>query len=167
MRGRILLPLIIILFINQWLPALSQGIYSGLAPDKRLIDTLKARSVTQDANRKVPDITLSRDQALIFLQKNCRPFLWKNMQNPLRSALEQLIFEASNSPADSVIYFLRSYPYDSLSIPWDKFYIWEPMRFKVVTDISDTIRREAAKDTIRTDSAMEKPLIQENANIGA
>ncbi len=133
MRGRILLLVFIIFFIDHWFPAHSQ-----------LIDTIKAGGLTQDAGRKPQEINLSHDQALIFLQKYCRPFLWHDLRDPLRSALERLIFEASNPPADSAIYFLRSYPYDSLSIP-----------------------TEPAKNTISADSAAVKPLIQDNAYIPA
>ena len=42
-----------------------------------------------------------------------------------------MIYEASHPPYDSSEYFLKRYPYDSLSIPWDKFYIWEPLRLKI------------------------------------
>jgi hypothetical protein len=43
----------------------------------------------------------------------------------------QLIFNASNPVLDSTISVLKRFPYDSLNIPWDKFYIWEPMKVRI------------------------------------
>lgn len=148
MRGRILLPFFTILFFCQCLSSFSQGINSDIPANKVLIDSLKSKGVTRDTIRKPPEISLSRDQAISFLQKTCRPFLWKDTRDQLRTALEQLIFYASSPLVDSAEYFLKSYPYDSLSIPWDKFYLWEPVRFKVV----------AGKDSLSTDSAGVKSL---------
>ncbi len=70
---------------------------------------------------------------------------WKNLRDPLRSAIGQLIFEASNPPFDSVEFFLEKYPFDSISVPRDDFFIREPMRFRVDEDttilvIVDTLR---------------------------
>ena len=41
---------------------------------------------------------------------------------------------------------LKRFPYDSLNIPWDKFYIWEPMRVKIPVNIIEKIplQNEAA-----------------------
>ena len=61
----------------------------------------------------------------------------------------QLIFNASNPPFDSTISVLKRFPYDSLNIPWDKFYIWEPMRVKIpVNTIQQLpVQNEAAAET--------------------
>ena len=165
MRGRILLPVIIICFLTFRLPGISQGVYSGIRTGEGFIDTLKVMGIVPDTSRKKPDITLSRDQAINFLQKNCRPFRWKDASNPLRTALEQLIFDASHPPHDSTEYFLKDYPYDSLSIPWEKFYIWEPMKFRIRTTGSDTSRYGVYKDSLRSDTLLLKSVI--NANIGS
>ncbi|MFZ0280484.1 MAG: DUF3078 domain-containing protein, partial [Bacteroidales bacterium] len=80
-------------------------------------------------------------------------------------ALEQLIFEASNPPSDSALSFLKSYPFDALSIPWDKFYIWEPMRFSTATNGPVRLLLVNSSDTTRSDSSMVKPITYETANI--
>lgn len=138
MKGRILLPLIIIFFTGYQLPGFSQS------TDR--------------------EITLSRDQAMRFIQKSCRPFLWKDPRDSLRSALEQLILEASNPPFDSIESFLKKYPYDSLSIPWEKFFVWEPIRVKVKS-VQDTLSRGSVKDTIPRDSMVVRQFLQGNADL--
>jgi hypothetical protein len=78
-----------------------------------------------------PEIVFSTNQAVKFLEQRLHHQYWNDTNDPLRSAIGQLIFEASHNPYDSSELFLRKYPYDSLRISWDKFYIWEPYRFKI------------------------------------
>jgi len=111
MKGRFLLPFFIIIIFSQ---------------------TRVLCQETENGNR--PDILLSRDQALMFLQRNMQFQLWKNVRDPLRSALGRLIFEASNQSFDTTGAFLKKYPYDSIDIPRNDFFIWEPMKFRVSKD---------------------------------
>jgi hypothetical protein len=60
-----------------------------------------------------------------------------------------LIYEAAHPGYDSLRSALIAYPYDSLSIPWDKFYIWQPLRIKIpvfsktgVVPAADSISKE-------------------------
>ncbi len=113
--------------------------------DKPLIDSLIQRGVIRDTGRIAPGIILSREQALIFLREKIEPHYWYSEDHPLRIALSQLVYEASFPPFDTAKKYLIEYPYDSLSIPWDKFYIWEPLRLKVpslVDEVKDTIALE-------------------------
>jgi len=96
-----------------------------------IIDSLKRNGVIISENQKKPDITLSKSQALIYLHQRFHPQFWKNTGDPLRQALGHLIYEAEHPPLDSLKRMLTKYPYDSLSISWDKFYIWEPLRLKI------------------------------------
>ena len=142
MRVRILLPFIIaILGLNT---GFSQGFDYKNLTDKAKSDLLNGGSPLQDTIRKKTDIELSRNQAIQFLQRTCQTRLWKSSKNPFRSALGQLAFEASHPPMDSAEYFLRKFPYDSIKVPWEKFYIREPLRIRVPADSvvisgSDTI----------------------------
>jgi hypothetical protein len=102
-----------------------------LIPDSVLIDSLRKMDVIYRKNRMKPEIILSSEESVIFLQERYKRQYWHDENDPLRKALGQLIFEASNAPYDSAEYFLTRYPYDSLKISWDKFYIWEPVRLKV------------------------------------
>ncbi len=96
-----------------------------------IIDSLKRNGVIISENQKKPDITLSKSQALIYLHQRFHPQFWKNPGDPLRQAFGHLIYEAEHPPLDSLKRMLTKYPYDSLSISWDKFYIWEPLRLKI------------------------------------
>jgi hypothetical protein len=154
MKGRFLLPFFIILFFLQT-PIFSQKSGTGENPDKAIIDSLAARGMIKNPEPVRPDILLSHDQALMFLQKTMSFQLWKNLRDPLRSAIGQLIFEASNPPFDSAGLFLERYPYDSIAVPRDEFFIWEPMRFRLAEDtlIRDGIANNmVAADTLISDS---------------
>ena len=141
MKGRFLLPFFIVLFFSQTL-VFSQKSGTGGSPDKAIIDSLAVRGMIKNPEPVRHDILLSRDQALMFLQKTMRFQLWKNLHDPLRSAIGQLIFEVSNPPFDSAGFFLERYPYDSIAIPRDEFFIWEPAALKDTTIlvIVDTLR---------------------------
>lgn len=124
---------IIFLFIciTTSISALSQGISDSVRTTKTIIDSLKKSGVILNDSHKKPEIMLTTNQAVSFLRQRLQPQYWHNTSDSFRKALGQLIFEASHPPFDSAEYFLKLYPYDSLSIPWDKFYIWEPLRLKI------------------------------------
>ena len=140
MKGRFLLPFFIVLFFSQTL-VFSQNSGTGGRPDKAIIDSLASGGMIKNQEPVRSDILLSRDQALMFLQKTMHFQLWKDMRDPLRSAIGQLIFEASNPPFDSVGFFLERYPYDSIAIPRDDFFIPEPGTLKdtTISEIVDTL----------------------------
>jgi hypothetical protein len=130
--GRKLLSLfIIIIFVSISLSSFSQETGEKNESVKMIIDSLKNNGVIFNYNVKKPEITLSKEQAIRFLQQRIEPKYWNNSKDPFRLALNQLIFEASHPKFDSAAHFLSKYPYDSLSIPWDNFYIWEPLRLKI------------------------------------
>jgi hypothetical protein len=96
-----------------------------------VLDSDSIIRIVFDATRKKPDIKLSVDQSIRFLQERYQPQYWNNNRDPFRRALGQLVHEASYPPYDSAEYFLSRYPFDSINIPWDKFYIWEPLHLKI------------------------------------
>ena len=89
-----------------------------------------------------------------FLQQRYQSQNWNNVSDPLRQAIGQLIFNASNPPVDSTISVLKRFPYDSINIPWDKFYIWEPMRVKIPVSILKEIPVQK-EDAVRQDTTLE------------
>lgn len=131
MRERILRLFFIIIYISISISALSQEKSKKAGTSGIIIDSLKNSGVIFNDNLKRPEIVLSTNQAVRFLQLRFQPQYWNDTRDPLRLALGQLIYEASHPPYDTSEYFLKRYPYDSLSIPWDKFYIWEPLRLKI------------------------------------
>ena len=98
---------------------------------RAIIDSLRNSGIIFHENAKSPEISLTREQAISFLRQRTRTSYWNDPNDPLRMALNHLVFEASSHKFDSVQTFLKKYPYESLVIPWDKFYIWEPLRIKI------------------------------------
>jgi hypothetical protein len=122
---------ILILLIVITMPGFSQGIvgkYDGLSV---MLDSLRKPGAILSEQQEKPDIKLTAEQAIEVLQQKYQQRFWKNTGDPLRIAIGQLIYEASYPPYDSSEYFLRRYPFDSINIPWDKFYIREPVRFRI------------------------------------
>ena len=95
-------------------------------------------------------LPLSRNEAILFLQKKIHPQFWNNAADPLRQAFGQLVFEAAHERQDSLRNMLMKYPFDSLNIPWDKFYIWEPLKIKIPV-ISKTVP-VAGEPAVKADS---------------
>jgi hypothetical protein len=131
MRERILRLFLIVIFINTCISVFSQDITERNESVGRLIDSLKNSGVVLNYDRKRPEIVLSNSQAVRFLQQRYQPQNWNNVNDPLRIALGQLIYEASHPKFDSSEYFLKRFPFDTLNIPWENFYIWEPLRLKI------------------------------------
>lgn len=130
MDGKTLPAFILILFLFALNPAFAQVSDIQAASDKAMIDSLTARGLLMKSPGK-KEIILSTDQAIQFLRKSHQQGSWKNSKDPFRTAIGQVIFEASHNPFDSASNFLKKYPYDSLNVDWDNFYIWEPMRFRI------------------------------------
>jgi len=138
----------LILFISITIPAVSQEdtIRSGRLV--LIMDSLRSSGVILNEPPHSPGIQLSTGQAIEYLQDKYQQLKWKNTQDPLRYAIGQLIYEASYPPYDSSEIYLKDYEFDSLNIPWDKFYIWEPLRLEdtSVLVVIDTLQ-EVISDT--------------------
>jgi hypothetical protein len=111
-----------------------------------MIDSLKRKGIILSEQREKPKIVFSAGQAVKFLQERSMPGYWKNPDDPLRAAIRQLVFKAINPPYDSTELFISQYPFDSLNVSWDKFYVWKPIRMKIPA-ISHSLSPIAA-DTI-------------------
>jgi hypothetical protein len=96
-----------------------------------IADSLRKGGIVFNEQKKKPEILLSTTQAVRFLQRRLLPQYWKNTRDPLRIAMGQLVYEASHQPFDSSVFYLKKYPFDSLDVAWDKFYIWEPLKLKI------------------------------------
>lgn len=117
----------------------------------QILDSLKKNGVITFENRKSPEISLTPEQSVRFLLQRTKPLYWNNPDDPFRKALGHLLFEATNQRYDSLENFLRKYPYDSLSIPWDKFYIWEPLRLRIPA-VPETALHLATDSLMKTDT---------------
>lgn len=139
--------------ISSGISAFSQQLNDSLISAGAIIDSLKKSGVVFSDTHVKPEIVLSTDQAVKFLEQRFQSRFWNDSGDPLRTAIGRLIFEASHPPYDSTELFLKRYQYDSLRISWDKFYIWEPLRFKIpviapVRKIAPDNTEAAVRDTI-------------------
>ncbi len=131
MRFSFLKLFLTVIIINTYTSVFSQENFKITKTTESVIDSLKRSGVILGKQIAKPEISLSSDQALKYLEQKYRPQFWKNESDPLRQAFGRLIYEAAHSPLDSLRNSLTKYPYDSLSIPWDNFYLWKPLKIKI------------------------------------
>ena len=82
------------------------------------IDSLRENGTVFYGTREKPVIFFSEEQALEYLRDKISPDYWRDDNDPLRKNIERLIFYVSQPPFDTIEYYLTSYPYDSLEIPY-------------------------------------------------
>lgn len=131
MRLRILKFNLILIFASICISGFAQNNPDNSQLPASVMDSLKKAGVILNAQPTKTEISLTEEQSIRFLQQRIQPHFWKNTRDPLRIALGQLVFEASHLPYDSSETYLKKYPFDSLKVSWDKFYIWEPLRIKI------------------------------------
>src|SRR4030042_2890827 len=122
---------LVFLFISISMSGISQQTFKEGTLPGQVGDSLRKNGIIFNEQRKKPEILLSTDQSIRFLRQRTQSKYWKDIRDPLRIALGQLVFEASHLPYDSAEAFMRKYPFDSLDVSWDKFYIWEPLKLKI------------------------------------
>jgi hypothetical protein len=146
---------VLIIFACCCIPVSSQEFNPGDRTARVLIDSLVKAGLIRDTVNRRHEVTLTREEAIKFLQKSLQPQVWRNAHDPFRTALGQLVFESTHQPYDSAEFYLKAYPFDSISIPRDEFFIWEPVRIKIpgIPVRSDTVKSENAANPARTDSA--------------
>jgi hypothetical protein len=138
------------IFISIYISGFSQEKNQRIESSASLIDSLRRSGVILNEYQKRPDIVFSTPQALQYLLKNIHPQIWKNPDDTLRKAFSRLIYEAGQPPLDSLREMLIKYPYDSLSIPRNKFFIWEPRKLKIPVHAKPELNMNP--DSIRLDS---------------
>ena len=131
MKGKILLFLLVFTFIIKYSDGYSQNTVNTFEHVNKILDSLSGKGFIYKTTREKPDIKLSKDQSLKYLQSRFNIYNWNNPRDPLRRAIGQLLYFASNNPFDSTKYFLDKYSYDLINIPWDKFYVWDTIRVKI------------------------------------
>jgi hypothetical protein len=130
MKLKILVFLTVFSFIINQPEVYSQDKVNTLENVNRILDSLSGKKIIYRTLRESPEVKLSRGEALAYLQTRYRANNWNNPADPFRQAIGQLIFFASNQPFDSTRTFLEMYPYDSIKIPWDQFYLWDTIKLK-------------------------------------
>lgn len=158
MNGKILQAFILVVFTGVFNSIQAQVQEAGAVSDKQIVDSLRSRGLLMESavKKETENIKLTPDQAVRFLQRSYHQGIWKNSNDQLRTSIGQVIFEASHNPFDSARNYLQKYPYDSIKVSWDQFFIWEPMRFKMPSTIHrvDSIAgRGISPFTVQKDSS--------------
>ncbi len=150
MKGRPLLLFNIFLIINQ-----THGFSQNPGPDidksKSDPDTISRMLPYQSDTLKKSEVLLSYDEAIRLLQNSFRLQPRRSQQDPLLSAVGQLVFKAVNPPFDSATSFLRAYPFDSLRIRGDERYFTVPVNINITGDSltgPDSTGFELKRDTL-------------------
>lgn len=163
---RYLKVLLLLVFVTSSLTLLSQENPGPTKGEGTTLDSLTLRGLIFNPQKQAPDISMSTDQALGFLRGQLSAGRWKDTDHPLKNALERLVKEASETPFDTVEQYLMSFPYDSISIPWEKFYRWKPvsLRVPVLPDPLDpgalpVIPEGAESEVLIADTVVNKDII--------
>ena len=80
-----------------------------------VLDSLRMSGAIFGDYLRKPEISLSGEQAIRFLSGRLDSRYWKDPEDPLRKALQQLVSNAANPPYDSTALFLKNYPLNYLS----------------------------------------------------
>lgn len=104
---------LIIWFFIYCIPAISQDSVEQRNPDIIASDTLKSALPDKYTGIQSKEIKFSEQQAIEYLKQVCRIQFLRNPDDPLKKALERLVFEASNPVFDSVKYFLKQFSFDN------------------------------------------------------
>jgi hypothetical protein len=131
MKSKILVFLLVFTFIIKYSDSYSQNTVNTFDHVNKILDSLSGKGFIYKTKRENPDIKLSKDQSIKYLQSRYNIFNWNNPRDPLRRAIGQLLYFASNNPFDSTRYFLDKYSYDFINIPWENFYVWDTLRVKI------------------------------------
>jgi hypothetical protein len=166
MRVRNLKLFLTLIFISIYISVFSQENIIKSISTEAVLDSLKKSGAVFGKNQGKPDIVLSKDQALMYLIQRFHSRTWKDKNDPLRQAFGQLIYEAAHPPFDSIKDILAKYPYDSLFIPRDKFFIWDSLRVKIPVSSKSEVSKgfnsvvKVDSDTIpvKRDSLEKKPI---------
>jgi len=146
MRSLFISLILFLILSSSCLPVFSQQDTARLHSVGYVLDSLRKAGFVFNEKREAPSIVLSAGEAIRFLRQQSRQQYWKDENDPLRKALGQLIYEASHPPYDTAELYLRTYPFDSLKVPWDKYYIWEPLRFRIPASLEPA--NELPADTL-------------------
>jgi hypothetical protein len=130
MKRKLNVLLSIFFVVSFCLSGYSQQRTLDAGTDMAIIDSLVRKGLIFDEGKPAPQIEMTQEQALEFLVKKYQPQQWNNLIHPFRTAIGRLIDEVSLPVFDSTKQYLNRFPYESISIPWYRFYAWEPVTIK-------------------------------------
>ena len=109
----------------------SQEVPAGGISEKVMRDSLLKMGYFIKPLQERGMIKFTVEEAIRYLEKRYMTENWKNESDPLRQSLRQLVFYAVNKPYDSLKAFLEKYPYDSLNIQPEKFFMFDSVKVKI------------------------------------
>jgi hypothetical protein len=161
MKNAKLLPILLVILFSVFFSRVS-GQETGIKNEdvKSITEYPGKTRINISSGKEKSEIRFTLDQAIRYLTQKYKSGNWADLADPFRMAMGQLVYYASHPPADSAIDFIRKYNFDSIAIPWDKFYIWDSLKVKVpvVNQVgfnvqNDTIMRGDTISTLqRTDT---------------
>ncbi|HVN57521.1 MAG TPA: DUF3078 domain-containing protein [Bacteroidales bacterium] len=126
-----------------------------------ILDSLGRKGIITYTSQEKPVIRFTPESAVKYLQEKYRTGDWNNPDDPLRLALGELIFVATHQKYDSLENYFKRYPYDSIGMPWMKFFKWDSLKMKIPVIVpqgfsmpQDTIHR---RDTIHSAVLRDSP----------
>jgi hypothetical protein len=96
-----------------------------------ILDSLASNRIITKRGQVKPEIRFTRDQALKYLNEKYRSGNWADPVDPFRMAMGQLVYFASHPQQDTAIIFMKNYSFDSINVPWEKFYKWDSLKMKI------------------------------------
>ncbi len=86
-----------------------------------------------------PDIKMSEEASIEYLQHiYSTASMWKKRSDPFREDIGVLLYNAVRPPLDTTVLSLTDYPYDSIKVPWEKYYIIDTVKISIPAITSDT-----------------------------
>jgi hypothetical protein len=139
----------------------SQQTVGSKAQIHSILDSLGKKGIITYTMQEKPSIRFTHAQAIKYLQEVYKSSEWESSDDPLRSALGDLVYRATHQRFDSVATYLRSYQYDSIGMPWVRFFKWDSLKMKIPVLIPvsykqppDSVpRRDTLVTAVRLDSA--------------
>ena len=110
---------------------LSQVPEVELNPINSIMDSLKKKGIIFHPAIEKQKIVLRNEQAIKYMRSIYGNDNWKNNSDPLKKAIGKLIWFASNNPYDSTTNWLEKYPYGSIAVPWENFFVWDTLKIRI------------------------------------
>lgn len=97
-----------------------------------VIDTLmQAEVVDSLAVAKGMEVQFSTGQAISYLSGWYESDLWNSADDPLRTSIRRLLFEATNDPLYISEDYIRNYRWEKIKIPASSFYLWDTIHIPI------------------------------------
>lgn len=94
---------------------------------------------------QTPDIIMDKESSLNYLQHiYSTSSMWRKHNEPLRDAMGVLLYHTIRKPFDSTAIYLSDYNFDSIKVPWNKFYTVDSIKISIPplepdTTLTDTV----------------------------